>query len=478
MSTDNNKRKLLAANIAVKGVNKLKRVSLSVFDEEESGGIIDTSRNFHNNVPNDRSNSSSLLKNTNEIDNDDVISSDVKNIVTKTAVWVLDNPSQVNALIEKSRGNPILAFLIENDSPSGKFYIKEIERIKTEREVQSICSGAALPPSIPIYAPPPPVIVRPIIQTNANITIDNSNSNNNNSANNKNNNSERKNRWGAIPIPTMENNSLVTTSISNNDLEYDLRMQKLLREQKEMQLIEQRIRESAKGNLNQIVQSGSTMDNKQNELYEERLKEYRELARLYDEKFKDTIEDAERNNGIIDGGTWEHRKRAKEMLETAEKNLLLTLSASNGGSSSRHISDYLPKDVLESFLKHADNVKKGIKSNNNDNNNDTNKITENNIGFQLLKKSGWNEGDGLGLSNNGIINPIQSSSSTSLSFTHNNNNNDNLIIQSSVDSGGIGVKPTHEVEADDDAFDSYRKRMMLAYRFRPNPLNNPRRNYY
>jgi splicing factor 4 len=30
----------------------------------------------------------------------------------------------------------------------------------------------------------------------------------------------------------------------------------------------------------------------------------------------------------------------------------------------------------------------------------------------------------------------------------------------------------------DDAFDSYRKRMMLAYKFRPNPLNNPRRSYY
>ena len=43
---------------------------------------------------------------------------------------------------------------------------------------------------------------------------------------------------------------------------------------------------------------------------------------------------------------------------------------------------------------------------------------------------------------------------------------------------GVGVKDTHEVEQSDDAFDQYRKRMMLAYRFRPNPLNNPRRTYY
>ena len=33
------------------------------------------------------------------------------------------------------------------------------------------------------------------------------------------------------------------------------------------------------------------------------------------------------SGGVIDGGTWEHRKRAKEMLSTADKNLELTLLA-------------------------------------------------------------------------------------------------------------------------------------------------------
>ena len=31
---------------------------------------------------------------------------------------------------------------------------------------------------------------------------------------------------------------------------------------------------------------------------------------------------------------------------------------------------------------------------------------------------------------------------------------------------------------DDDDFTKFRKKNMLAYRFRPNPLNNPRRAYY
>ena len=35
-----------------------------------------------------------------------------------------------------------------------------------------------------------------------------------------------------------------------------------------------------------------------------------------------------------------------------------------------------------------------------------------------------------------------------------------------------------EVQADDTDVDQFRKRMMLAYRFRPNPMNNPRREYY
>ena len=35
---------------------------------------------------------------------------------------------------------------------------------------------------------------------------------------------------------------------------------------------------------------------------------------------------------------------------------------------------------------------------------------------------------------------------------------------------GLGVDRPDEVCKDDDEFEAYRKRMMLAYRFRPNPL--------
>ena len=39
-----------------------------------------------------------------------------------------------------------------------------------------------------------------------------------------------------------------------------------------------------------------------------------------------------------------------------------------------------------------------------------------------------------------------------------------------ADKKGLGVSEVHNLEAGDDEFDAYRKRMMMAYRFRPNPL--------
>ena len=42
--------------------------------------------------------------------------------------------------------------------------------------------------------------------------------------------------------------------------------------------------------------------------------------------------------------------------------------------------------------------------------------------------------------------------------------------KTSFDNGGIGTEKVAEVKKEDDDFEVYRKRMMLAYKFRPNPL--------
>ena len=48
------------------------------------------------------------------------------------------------------------------------------------------------------------------------------------------------------------------------------------------------------------------------------------------------------------------------------------------------------------------------------------------------------------------------------------------------DKAGLGAQrgATHDPQEGDDEFTLYQKRMMLAYKYRPNPLGNPRTPYY
>jgi len=154
-----------------------------------------------------------------------------------------------------------------------------------------------------------------------------------------------------------------------------------------------------------------------------------------------------------EGGTWEHKKRTMEMQKTAEKALELTECA----RGKHHLSDFLPPDELEKFLEKVKAVKEGRVADFSDY--AKYKINEENVGYQMLMKAGWQEGSGLGSKGEGITAPINKG-------------------KTSFDNGGIGTEKVAEVKKEDDDFEVYRKRMMLAYKFRPNPLNNPRRPYY
>ncbi|XP_066954594.1 uncharacterized protein [Macrobrachium rosenbergii] len=153
-----------------------------------------------------------------------------------------------------------------------------------------------------------------------------------------------------------------------------------------------------------------------------------------------------------EGGTWEHKRRAKEMAETHSKAQELTQNA----EGKHHIGDFLPPDELARFMEKYRAIKEGRDPDLSDY--QEHKLTEDNIGYKMLKSMGWTEGMGLGAEGKGITTPVNQSGRS--------------------ENQGLGVERPDALTDNDDEYDAYRKRMMLAYRFRPNPLNNPRRAYY
>ncbi|XP_035221332.1 SURP and G-patch domain-containing protein 1-like, partial [Stegodyphus dumicola] len=148
-----------------------------------------------------------------------------------------------------------------------------------------------------------------------------------------------------------------------------------------------------------------------------------------------------------EGGTWEHKKRASEM----EKTKVWAEELTEQAKGKHHIGDFLPPEELENFLEKWEAVKQGRPPDLSDYK--EHKITSDNIGYQMLQKLGWSEGQGLGANGGGIVDPVNKGAAP-------------------VENAGLGQSRPDDIKSDDDEYEAYRKRMMLAYRFRPNPLNN------
>lgn len=159
------------------------------------------------------------------------------------------------------------------------------------------------------------------------------------------------------------------------------------------------------------------------------------------------------------------------------------------GKGKHFIGDFLPPDELEKFQEKVQAVREDRAPDFSDYS--KHKLTEENIGFQMLQQAGWTEGSGLGSKGEGIQAPINKWECRTCvhmctysytrtyththvrTYTHTHMHTCTLVPcrgKQSFQQEGVGMEEVGEVVKEDDEFEVYRKRMMLAYRFRPNPL--------
>ncbi|KAJ6777521.1 SURP AND G PATCH DOMAIN-CONTAINING 1 [Salix koriyanagi] len=149
----------------------------------------------------------------------------------------------------------------------------------------------------------------------------------------------------------------------------------------------------------------------------------------------------------------ERRRQPKQSKDEMPPPASLQAALSKKG---HHMGDYIPPSELEKFLSTCNDAaarKAATEAA------ERAKIQADNVGHKLLSKMGWKEGEGLGSSRKGISNPI-------------------MAGDVKKDHLGVGAHNPGEVTPEDDIYEQYKKRMMLGYRHRPNPLNNPRKAYY
>ncbi|KAL6749909.1 hypothetical protein V8C86DRAFT_3020239 [Haematococcus lacustris] len=154
----------------------------------------------------------------------------------------------------------------------------------------------------------------------------------------------------------------------------------------------------------------------------------------------------------------ERRRKARPesvlLNETAYDRRRVTAVFRDDGRKGHHMQDFIPPEELAKVLaKSGDTAAaQAVEA--------KTVIDSSNIGHKLLKKMGWSEGKGLGSTQaaTAITAPVQAASMKQ-------------------DQQGLGAGSTSQAGAE-DPFESYRQRMMLGYKHRPNPLGNPRKSYY
>ncbi|KFO03522.1 SURP and G-patch domain-containing protein 1, partial [Balearica regulorum gibbericeps] len=373
---------------------------------------------------------------------------ETKNSAEKLARFIADGGPEVEAIaLQNNRENHAFRFLYEPNSKGYKYYrqkLEEFRRAKTSTVCAPLPGESSLKRKTSPEASPSPLTPPDQTATTAAATTTTA-------AATGTTKKKRKSRWGPeedkveLPLPQLVQQLDSPSPLSVQDLkglgyekgkpvglvgvtELSEAQKKQLKEQQEMQQM-----------YDMIMKHKRAMQEMQM-MWEKAIQQHQHG---YDS-------DEEVDSEL---GTWEHQLRRMEMDKTREWAEQLTQM----GRGKHFIGDFLPPDELEKFMETFKALKEGREPDYSEYKEF--KLTVENIGYQMLMKMGWKEGEGLGSDGQGIKNPVSKGTTA-------------------VDGAGFGIDRPAELTKEDDEYEAFRKRMMLAYRFRPNPLNNPRRPYY
>ncbi|XP_028906289.1 SURP and G-patch domain-containing protein 1 [Ornithorhynchus anatinus] len=378
---------------------------------------------------------------------------ETKNFAEKLARFIADGGPEVETIaLQNNRENQAFRFLYEPNSKGYKYYRQKLEEFR-KAKVSAVGVAPGPDPSLKRKSPPkvPPSTLFPSPSSSSASPA--SQAHGKPAAASAATKKKRKSRWGPeedkveLPPPelTQQNMDTSPSPLSVQDLkglgyekgkpvglvgvtELSDAQKKQLKEQQEMQQM-----------YDMIMKHKRAMQDMQL-MWEKAIQQHQH----------DYDSDEEVDNEL---GTWEHQLRRMEMDKTREWAEQLTKM----GRGKHFIGDFLPPDELEKFMETFKALKEGREPDYSEYKEF--KLTVENIGYQMLVKMGWKEGDGLGSDGQGIKNPVNKGTTA-------------------VDGAGFGIDRPAELCKEDDEYEAFRKRMMLAYRFRPNPLNNPRRPYY
>ncbi|XP_061549804.1 SURP and G-patch domain-containing protein 1 [Phycodurus eques] len=376
------------------------------------------------------------------------VDAETQEVAEQLAKFVAEGGPEVESIaIERNRHNPTFSFLFDHQHPANRYYKDKLQ------EYRAATSQTSSPPAAESRAelqrqavlPQPQISFSPAFQSPSQVEDTPPVKR------------KKKSRWGSandkveLPIPSIVIPEEINVtdpnlpSLSAQDLqglgykkgkpaglvgvtELSEDQKRQLKEQQEMQ-----------------------------EMFDIIMKHKRAMAEMqmmWEKAIKDHQHEYDSDEEVDQAaGTWEHRLRKMEMEKTREWAESLT----DMGKGKHFIGDFLPPEELEKFMETFKALKEGRDPDYSEYKEF--KLTVENLGFRMLMKMGWKEGEGLGSEGQGIRAPVNKGTTA-------------------MNGAGFGVDRPAELLKSDDEYDAFRKRMMLAYRFRPNPLNNPRRPYY